>query len=99
MRISGTEPSSVILNQTKKFKIWEVMPKSAAWNSIVGATVTVHRFFCILHSTKMYTPFLSDLIYNMDYMRISGTEPSSVILNQTKKFKIWEVMPKSAKTR
>ena len=26
----------------------------------------------------------SDLIYNMDHMRISGTEPSSVILSQKK---------------
>ena len=26
------------------------------------------------------------LIYNMDHMRISGTEPSSVILSQTKLF-------------
>ena len=32
----------------------------------------------------MYTPFLSELIYNMDNMRISGTEPSSVILSQIK---------------
>ena len=31
--------------------------------------------------------FKSDLIYNMDNMRISGTEPSSVILSQTKLFK------------
>ena len=28
--------------------------------------------------------FKSDLINNMDHMRISGTEPSSVILSQTK---------------
>ena len=29
-----------------------------------------------LRTTKMYTPFfLSDLISNMDHMRISGTEP------------------------
>ena len=27
--------------------------------------------------------FRSDLINNMDHMRISGTEPSSVILSQT----------------
>ena len=32
----------------------------------------------------MYTLFLSELIYNMDHLRISGTEPSSVILSQTK---------------
>ena len=31
--------------------------------------------------------FLSDLINNMDHMRISGTEPSSVILSQIMKFK------------
>ena len=28
----------------------------------------------------------SDLINNIDHMRISGTEPSSVILSQTKSF-------------
>ena len=27
--------------------------------------------------------FESDLTYNMDHIRISGTEPSSVILSQT----------------
>ena len=31
--------------------------------------------------------FKSDLINNMDHMRISGTEPSSVILSQRKKLK------------
>ena len=43
---------------------------------------------------RTYTPLLrcvhnfkSDLINNMDHMRISGTEPSSVILSQTKWFK------------
>ena len=32
----------------------------------------------------IYTIFKSDLINTMDHMRISGTEPSSVILSQTK---------------
>ena len=32
----------------------------------------------------VYTIFKSDLINNMDHMRISGTEQSSVILSQTK---------------
>ena len=27
MRISGNEPSSVILSQKKKYKSWKVMPK------------------------------------------------------------------------
>ena len=31
--------------------------------------------------------FISDLISNKDHMRISGTEPSSVILSQTKYFR------------
>ena len=31
-------------------------------------------------------PFKSDLINDMDHMRISGKEPSSVILSQTKWF-------------
>ena len=35
----------------------------------------------------MYTPFNSDLMNNMDHMRISGTEPSLVFLSQTKQFK------------
>ena len=35
----------------------------------------------------MFSPFKSDLINNMDHMRISGTGPSSVILSQTKSFK------------
>ena len=35
--------------------------------------------------TKMYIHyFKSDLINSMDHMHISGTEPSSVILSQTK---------------
>ena len=46
----------------------------------------------------MYTPFLkkTDLINNMDHMRISGTEPSSVILSQKCNWKSWKVMPKNA---
>ena len=32
----------------------------------------------------MYTPFKSDLNNHMDHMRISDTEPSSVIISQTK---------------
>ena len=33
----------------------------------------------------MYTPFSIRLINNMDHMRISGAETSSVILSQIKK--------------
>ena len=49
---------------------------------------------CIYH-------FKSDLINDMDHMRISGTEPSSVILNHRKWFKKFKkkYMPKSARTR
>ena len=36
--------------------------------------------------------FKSDLINNMDHMRISGTEPSSVILAKQSRFKSWKVI-------
>ena len=37
-------------------------------------------------STKIYTPFFNRIKFDMDHMRISGTEPSSVlvILSKTK---------------
>ena len=35
-------------------------------------------------SPKMYNHFKLDVINEMDHMRISGTEPSSVILSQRK---------------
>ena len=38
--------------------------------------------------------FKSDLIKNMDQMRISGTEPSSLILSQKSGFKSWKGIPK-----
>ena len=44
-------------------------------------------YICIHH-------FKSDLIKNMDNMRISGTEPSSVILSLNSSFKNWIVVPK-----
>ena len=44
----------------------------------------------------MYTPFLkSDWINDMDHMRISGIENSSVILSQTSNLKSWKVMTKT----
>ena len=46
---------------------------------------------------------ISDLINNMDHMRISGTKPCSVILNRTKYFKNLKKwcpkLPKQAKTK
>ena len=39
---------------------------------------------CMFSETPCIHHFMSELIYNMDHMRISGTEPSSVILRQTK---------------
>ena len=43
----------------------------------LAVTLTKLLLRCIHH-------FKSDLINNIDHMRISGTEPSSVILSQTK---------------
>ena len=51
----------------------------------------------------MYKTFKSDLINNMNHMHISGTEPSSVILSQTKWFKKLKSdvpkLPKQAKAK
>ena len=45
----------------------------------------------------MYTPFLSDLVNDTDYMRISDTESSIVIiLSQKSSFKSWKRCPKIA---
>ena len=39
-------------------------------------------------------PFYNQIGHNdMDYTRVSGTEPSSIILSQTKRWN-WNVMPK-----
>ena len=43
--------------------------------------------------------FKTDLINNIDYMRILGNEPSSVIPSQTSCFKSWNDFPKVQKPR
>ena len=50
--------------------------------------IYVLNFQLIVHiretSAKMYSHFKSDIVNDMDHMRISGTAPSSVILSKTK---------------
>ena len=53
----------------------------------LSLSITVHLF--IYHIKRdfysdVYIILSRDLINNMDHMRISGTQPSSVILSQTK---------------
>ena len=48
-------------------------------------------------STKMYHNIKLDLINSMDHMRISGTEPSSMILSQKSSFKVEKWCPKVPK--
>ena len=43
--------------------------------------------------------FKPNIINIMDHMRISGKEPSSVILSQTKKFESWKVMPQKCQIK
>ena len=43
--------------------------------------------------------FKSDLIKNMDHMRTSGTEPSSVILSQKSIFKSWKEMSQTCQNK
>ena len=38
--------------------------------------------------------FISDLINNMDHMRISGTDPRQWFLAKQSSFKSWKVLPK-----
>ena len=67
-----------------------------------GKDATKPRALGLLgHSVDVYTVFKSDLINNMDHMRISGTEPSSVILSQSS-LKSWmwcAKIPKQAEAK
>ena len=71
-------------------RTWLYVPSGTHWST----SSDTHQVVEIQKetSTKMYTPFL--FINDMDHMRISGTEPSSVILSQTCSIKIWKVMTK-----
>ena len=113
MRISGTEPSSVILSQTVKFKKLksgdQKLPKQAEakWDGVINPkklqfqTILTRKILMLSNATNqpkstvelgyMCPRGLSgprvmakkvNVTY-MDHMRISGTEPSSVILIQT----------------
>ena len=47
----------------------------------------------------MYTPFLIGFNTNMDHMRISGIETSSVILSQTKGFQKLKMMDQKCQNK
>ena len=62
-------------------RTWLHVPSGTPWStsSDTHQEVEIHRdFYSCLHHFK------SDLINNMDHMRISGNKPSSVILSQIK---------------
>ena len=75
-------------------RTWLHVPSGTHWST----SSDTHQVVEIQKETsiKMYTPFNTDLINNMDHMRIWGTEPSSVILGQKSSLKSWKVMPKNA---
>ena len=55
------------------------------WDLLIHPTLDWYFSLWNCGARFYYTMFIkSDLIYNMDYMRILGTELSSVILSQTK---------------
>ena len=64
-------------------RTWLHVPSGTPWStsSDTHQVVEIKKKRLIL---RCIHHFKSDEIYNMDHMRISGTEPSSVILNQTK---------------
>ena len=76
---------------------WGVINWTTIWICVYSVTLTLEYkkrllLRCIHH-------FKSDLITNMDHMRISGTEPSSVILSQRRVVsKVENWCPKSVKT-
>ena len=47
----------------------------------------------------MYAPFYIGYNYQFDHMRISGTEPSLVILSQTKLFKQFKAMSQKCQNK
>ena len=112
LRISGTEPSSLILSQTCSLKSNDQKVPNQAKAKRDGVinpqnyNFNQHRkCWCSPNATNQPKPTVeldymcprgltgqpavtltkikSDLIGNMDHMRISGTEPSSLILSQT----------------
>ena len=61
-----------------------LFPWAQQWPSVYSVNDAVHQAICILQSFNFQIEiFESDWINDMDHMRISGTEPSSVILSQT----------------
>ena len=71
-------------------RTWLHVPSGTHWSTSSDTHKEVE--IQIETSTKMYTPiFESDWINDIDHMRISGTEPSSVILSQTSNLKSWKV--------
>ena len=58
-------------------RTWLHVPSGTLWSTSSDTRQVVELLLRCLHH------FESDLINNMDHMRISGTQPSSVILSQT----------------
>ena len=62
----------------------KVSIRYVSWFTRYLTTLIIFRMTLVL---RCMHHFNSDLIYNMDHMRIMGTEPSSVILSQRKQLK------------
>ena len=80
-------------------RTWLHVPSGTPWSTSSDTHQVVEKRLllrCIGH-------FKSDLVYNMDHMRISGNEPSSVILGQKKWLKRLKnnvpKVPKQAKAK
>ena len=64
-------------------RTWLHVPSGTLWSTSSDTCQVVEIW--IETYTKMYIHhFKSDLVYYVDHMRISGIEPSSVILSQRK---------------
>ena len=61
-------------------RTWLHVPSGTPWST----SSDTHQ---VVEIQKETSTILNRIKFDMDHMRISGTEPSSVILSQTKSFK------------
>ena len=86
-RIDHKTSSIKIASVPWRIPVREAYLKVASWN--------IKRDFY----KDLYTLLKPHLINSMDHMRVSGTEPSSVVLSQRSNFKSWKEMSQTCQNK
>ena len=89
LRISGTEPSSVIPSQTEyfqKLKIDATKVSNTSWSQKGWCNKATKLQFQSILTRKILMLSKRYESTEVDHIRISGTDPSSVIPSQTEYF-------------